>query len=156
MNVDDDDDSENADRSAPLSDAVMERIRARMAPYLEQGPSIVDDIIAERRAEAKRDDAERAGDSAQPSILPPQAHMPTPVRKAVLKPDLVAEHKREWTQACVDVLRADLLQFGIEASDEVIFGAWERHSDSQSAGWLSLYGDAEANVRALVKHFDIA
>ena len=156
MSSDDDDDSENADRSAPLRDAAMERIRLRIAPYLEPGPSIVDDIIAERLAATKRDDAEHAGDPAQSNTLPPQSHMPTPVRKAVLKPDLVAQHKREWTQACVDVLRADLLQFGIEASDDVIFGAWERHSDSHSAGWLSLYGDAEANVRALVKHLNIA
>ena len=156
MNSDDDDDCENADRSASLRDAAMERIRLRMAPYLEQGPSIVDDTIAERLAAAKRDDAERAWHAAQSNNLPPQSHMPTPVRKAILKPDMVAEHKREWTQACVDVLRADLLQFGIEASDDVIFGAWERHSDSHSAGWLSLYGDAEANVRALVKHFDFA
>ena len=155
MNSDDDDDNENADRSAPPSDAAMERIRMRMSPYLEPGPSIVDDIIAERLAGAKRDDAERPSGSPHSYNALPRRCLPKPLKKAVLKPDLVAEHKREWTQTCVDVLRADLLQFGIEASDDVIFGAWERHSDSHAAGWLSLYGDAEANVRALVQHFDI-
>ncbi len=68
---------------------------------------------------------------------------------------MVAQHKRERTQVCVNALRRDLLEFGIEASDDAIFGAWERHSESQSAGWLALYSDAEANVRALVKNFDI-
>ncbi len=150
-----DDRQQSADRTAPLSDTALERIQALAKPYFMPGPSIVDEIIAERLAEAARDNEDSSVDSEPSNHSTRRASAPQQLRRAVLKPDLVAQHKREWTQACVNSLRRDLLEFGIEVSDDAIFGAWERYSDSNSAGWLALYGDAETNVRALVKHLDI-
>jgi hypothetical protein len=143
-----------ADQTLPISDAALKRSQAIAKTYATKSASIVDQIIAERRAEA-------AGNNGESASEPAGARTPTvkdlprkPLRRASLKPDPVAEHKREWPQACVETLRANLLSFGIEASDDAIFAAWERHSDSFCAGWISIYDNAEQNVRALVAHFD--
>ena len=37
--------------------AMLARVRARLRPYLEEGTSVVDELIAERRAEAARENA---------------------------------------------------------------------------------------------------
>ncbi len=151
----DDDGQPSADRTEPMSDAALERIQALARPYVMPGPSIVDEIIAERLDETARYNADRLVDNEPPGRPSGGALTSQRLRRATLKPDLVAQHKRERTQACINTLRRDLLEFGIETSDDAIFGAWERHSDSHSAGWLALYGNAEANVRELVKYFDI-
>ena len=41
------------------------RIRERMKPYMQPGVSWADELIAERRAEAAREDAEEAEDAAR-------------------------------------------------------------------------------------------
>jgi hypothetical protein len=138
----------------PVGDTALARVQAIAKAFATKGSSIVDEIIAERRAEDTGNNGESTADPVGVRTPMVEALPPKPPRKASLKPDPVAQHKREWTQACVDRLRADLLSFGIEASDEAIFGAWERHSDSYCAGWTSIYDHAEDNVRALVAHFD--
>ena len=37
--------------------AMLARVRARLRPYVEEGTSVVDELIAERRAEAARENA---------------------------------------------------------------------------------------------------
>ena len=108
--------------------------------------------MKELRAEAARTTKPSESNVERPAGTVPAER---PTRIATLKPDVVAQEKREWTKADVEVLRSDLLLFGIEATNDAIFGAWERHSDSHAAGWLSLYGNADDDVRALLQHLDI-
>lgn len=42
------------------SDRIIERVQALAAPYLQGGGSLADELIADRRAEAAREDAEDA------------------------------------------------------------------------------------------------
>jgi hypothetical protein len=37
--------------------AMLARVRSRLRPYVEEGTSVVDELIAERRAEAARENA---------------------------------------------------------------------------------------------------
>jgi hypothetical protein len=75
---------------------------------------------------------------------------------AKLRLDFAGQVKREWAQGDVETLRANLLQSGIDASYDTVFGAWERYSDSHAAGWLQLYDRPEDNVRALLQCLDLS
>jgi hypothetical protein len=149
----DGDNQHQAGQPAPAAkDALEHRLsQARLIWAKHNAP--VDALMADLRAEAQGA-ATPSGSNSEP--LAGNVFALSPTRTAALKPDLVAQAKRKRTKACVDVLRADLLTFGIEATDDTIFGAWERHSETHSAGWLSLYGNADDNVRALLHHLDLA
>ncbi len=43
----------------------IKRLQAQFAPYVVPGVSVVDELIADRRAEAARDDADYAGQAAK-------------------------------------------------------------------------------------------
>jgi hypothetical protein len=147
------DDQQRAARPAPLEKDALERIRSQLRPILAEHNSTVDALMADLRTEATHWNKPRSSNSEP---FGEAFSDERPIRKATLKPDVVAQDKREWTKGDVNILRADLLFFGVEASDDSIFGAWERHSDSHSAGWLGLYGNADDNVRALLHYLDVA
>jgi hypothetical protein len=130
------DDQHKAAPPAPFGKDALERISSLVRPISAAHNSTVDALMAELRAEAARTDKPSSSNS-EPLAGTISAERPT-------------------RKADVDVLRADLLLFGVEASDDAIFGAWERHSDSHAAGWLGLYGNPDDNVRALLHHLDVA
>ncbi len=138
-----------------MSDGALERIRLRVRQQDAEGVSIIDKMIADRAAEENRLGKGRPSGDDRPLSPKPSGSISKPLRKATLKPDLRALQKRERTKGCVDVLRDHLLQFGIEATDDAIFAAWERHSDGHAASWLVLYDNATDNARALMSHLDL-
>lgn len=149
----DGDNQHQTGQSPPADKDSLEHSLSRAQLIWAKHSAAVDALMADLRA-AAQGAGTPSGSNSEPMAGNVSALLPT--RTATLKPDLVAQAKRKRTKACVDVLRADLLQFGIEATDDTIFGAWERHSDTHSAGWLSLYGNADDNVRALLHQLDVA
>lgn len=74
---------------------------------------------------------------------------------ARLKPDPADTARRCWVADDVARLQAALAARGIVADADVVFAAWERHSETHAAGWLALYEDDADNCAALLTHLDL-
>lgn len=71
---------------------------------------------------------------------------------ARLKPDPAEEADRVAFHDDIRRLSDALAADGISATEDVVYGAWKRHSDCHAAGWLILYDEDEELRRALLPH----
>lgn len=74
---------------------------------------------------------------------------------ARLKPDPAEEARQRWAASDVEHLMAALAARNITATPDVVFAAWERHSETYAAGWLELYEDDADSCAALLRQLDL-